>query len=285
MSRWYIEMGSRIRRLNKGLLETGKIQTTRLRNGRFSSEIPTVVRDIIYGWARGFVGVAMASVFKPQTFTQEAGGKVGRFLENTNPVSWTPGRLRWWWNKNWMMWSHGWWNLLKQNQSPGLPSRGLTYPTLGIGKSSSNSLEGTCFWSPIESASQTIQFGFRAGLRFCLCDLGLLWLRCRCEKVKVWDAFGKQQREVLIQSTTLYLTIQLKRCIYIHICKYRIISCKSQIYVCSWILRLGERTSDHIGLCLVGAWVHAFGRVNICHELSWRMPWWLDMSALLGTGT
>ena len=34
-------------------------------------QIPTVVRDIIYGWARGFVGVGMASVFKPQTFTQE----------------------------------------------------------------------------------------------------------------------------------------------------------------------------------------------------------------------
>eukprot|EP00434_Breviolum_minutum_P033030 symbB.v1.2.029222.t1/scaffold3173.1/size63673/3 len=38
----------------------------------YQAYIPTVVRDIIYGWARGFVGVAMASVFKPQTFTQEA---------------------------------------------------------------------------------------------------------------------------------------------------------------------------------------------------------------------
>lgn len=48
------------------------------------SEIPTVVRDIIYGWARGFVGVAMASVFKPQTFTQEAafeGGRQGRLVD------------------------------------------------------------------------------------------------------------------------------------------------------------------------------------------------------------
>lgn len=52
-----------------------KSQTTRRRrktSSEIPSEIPTVVRDIIYGWARGFVGVAMASVFKPQTFTQEA---------------------------------------------------------------------------------------------------------------------------------------------------------------------------------------------------------------------
>lgn len=31
-----------------------------------------MVRDIIYGWARVFVGVGMAKAFKPQTFTQEA---------------------------------------------------------------------------------------------------------------------------------------------------------------------------------------------------------------------
>ncbi|CAK9004693.1 unnamed protein product [Durusdinium trenchii] len=38
----------------------------------YQAYIPTVVRDIIYGWARGFVGVGMAKAFKPQTFTQEA---------------------------------------------------------------------------------------------------------------------------------------------------------------------------------------------------------------------
>mmetsp|Transcript_37322 Transcript_37322/g.66522 ORF Transcript_37322/g.66522 Transcript_37322/m.66522 type:complete len:351 (+) Transcript_37322:53-1105(+) len=38
----------------------------------YQAYVPTVVRDILYGWARGFVAVAMAGVFKPQTFTQEA---------------------------------------------------------------------------------------------------------------------------------------------------------------------------------------------------------------------
>ena len=43
-----------------------------LKLGISCAEVPTVVRDILYGWARGFVAVAMASVWKPQTFTQEA---------------------------------------------------------------------------------------------------------------------------------------------------------------------------------------------------------------------
>ena len=36
------------------------------------AEVPTVVRDILYGWARGFVAVALSAVWKPQTFVQEA---------------------------------------------------------------------------------------------------------------------------------------------------------------------------------------------------------------------
>jgi len=38
----------------------------------YQAYIPTVVRDILYGWARGFVGVALAKVFQPQTFLQDA---------------------------------------------------------------------------------------------------------------------------------------------------------------------------------------------------------------------
>ena len=44
------------------------------------AEVPTVVRDILYGWARGFVAVALAGVWKPQTFTQEAGLLHGTIL-------------------------------------------------------------------------------------------------------------------------------------------------------------------------------------------------------------
>eukprot|EP00438_Fugacium_kawagutii_P033174 Skav231902 [mRNA] locus=scaffold960:216356:218469:- [translate_table: standard] len=36
------------------------------------AQVPTVVRDIIYGWARGFVNPLAVLVFKPQSFTQEA---------------------------------------------------------------------------------------------------------------------------------------------------------------------------------------------------------------------
>lgn len=38
----------------------------------YQAYLPTVVRDILYGWARGFVGVALAKVFQPQTFLQDA---------------------------------------------------------------------------------------------------------------------------------------------------------------------------------------------------------------------
>ena len=43
------------------------------------AEVPTVVRDILYGWARGFVAVALSAVWKPQTFVQEAGSSVVMF--------------------------------------------------------------------------------------------------------------------------------------------------------------------------------------------------------------
>ncbi|CAE7485742.1 unnamed protein product [Symbiodinium sp. KB8] len=38
----------------------------------YQAYVPTVVRDILYGWARGFVAVALSAVWKPQTFVQEA---------------------------------------------------------------------------------------------------------------------------------------------------------------------------------------------------------------------
>jgi len=38
----------------------------------YQAYIPTVVRDIIYGWARGFVNPVASAFFKPQTFTQDA---------------------------------------------------------------------------------------------------------------------------------------------------------------------------------------------------------------------
>ena len=44
-------------------------------------EVPTVARDIIYGWARGLVGTSIQDFFAPEEFTHKAGpagsGRVG----------------------------------------------------------------------------------------------------------------------------------------------------------------------------------------------------------------
>lgn len=37
-------------------------------------KVPTVTRDIIYGWARGLVGPLLLDCFAPSTFTHKAGG-------------------------------------------------------------------------------------------------------------------------------------------------------------------------------------------------------------------
>lgn len=45
-------------------------------------KVPTVTRDIIYGWARGLVGPLLLDCFAPSTFTHKAGGRGDFVLEN-----------------------------------------------------------------------------------------------------------------------------------------------------------------------------------------------------------
>ena len=43
-----------------------------------SAEIPTVTRDIIYGWARGLVGPLLLECFSPTTFVHKAANTTGK---------------------------------------------------------------------------------------------------------------------------------------------------------------------------------------------------------------
>ena len=45
---------------------------------RFPAEIPTVTRDIIYGWARGLVGPLLLECFSPTTFVHKAANTTGK---------------------------------------------------------------------------------------------------------------------------------------------------------------------------------------------------------------
>ena len=46
-----------------------------------SAEIPTVTRDIIYGWARGLVGPLLLECFSPTTFVHKAANTTGKKVE------------------------------------------------------------------------------------------------------------------------------------------------------------------------------------------------------------
>ena len=45
-------------------------------NSKVIFEVPTVARDIIYGWARGLVGTFFQELFAPEIFTHKANSRL-----------------------------------------------------------------------------------------------------------------------------------------------------------------------------------------------------------------
>ena len=110
------------------------------------------MRDIIYGWARGFVGVSMAMVFKPQTFTQEANVKGWKWEghgKNMNTFRSTNRRHEFHWLK-WRLtpfWSFG----LSWGLRLCLCDLGILQPALDVRK---------CYITKIKKALSTKAFYF-----------------------------------------------------------------------------------------------------------------------------